>query len=179
MTSSIKGHIKFDRSSDHSPEVVFPVSVRLTKAGSPRVTVKLGKVLEGGFIYRFVNHATGEMYIGKSDKLNWRVYSHVSTANKVGKTSSEKTAQKLYAALKEHPENFTFEILKVEESPRQAEMAAIAHYQKKGVPLYNLNEGGGGPKGSKDDSKVSAEPMELSRPKIARSLAADFENLKN
>lgn len=174
--ASSPGSVNPLRTSEFSPERIYPVSTRYLKTGSPRVTLRLGKKLEGNYIYQFKNRVTGEIYIGETRRLNGRVSCHISTANRWGKPSAKKTAQRLYQALKKNPEHFIFGILKVEGSPRKMEVKAVAYYKiKKEQELYNLNRGGGGPKGKEiESSSVAASSYEPQKAPSNKTL--DQEN---
>ncbi len=171
MSSISGGMPNYNRTSQYSPEKLYEISTRIDKYGESRLSLRLGKTMKGNYIYQFKNHVTGEIYVGESRRLNGRVSSHLSTANRVGKSSAKKTAQRLYTELKAHPEWFTFGFLKVEESPREIEKKAIHHYgKKKSEPLYNLNGGGGGPATTAPSKKSTA---------VVKSLTQDFENMLN
>lgn len=176
-----------NRSSEFSPEYLFPISTRVTKNGTTRVHLRFKKKMVGNYVYQFRNTVTGELYIGESRRLNGRVSVHLSTANRSGQPSAKKTSQKLYAALKKNPENFEFGILEVQGSPRKLEARAIEFYKRVALRvLYNRNRGGGGPKGKIPPNSVSKIKISLTKikshgskikPSVVKSLSSQFAQL--
>lgn len=175
-----------NRTSEYSPEYLFPISTRIMKNGSTRVSLRFKKKMVGNFIYQFRNKVTGEIYVGETRRLNGRVSMHLSTANRSDQPSVKKTSQKLYAALKKNPENFEFGIIEVKGSPRKLEVLAIEYYKRVALKiLYNRNRGGGGPKGKLPPSSVSKISISVSKigpkskikPTVVKSLTSMFDQL--
>lgn len=104
--------------------------------------------LRGPGIYEWVNETTGEAYVGKSDDLIKRLTSHFHLVNKPDATGRKKNPkQRLYPDVNNPTSNFSIGVTPLNgDSPRQVEKIVIASLKEKGLTLYNLDNGGGGPK---------------------------------
>jgi GIY-YIG catalytic domain len=138
--------------SIYSPKDWFPVIKQQGRKGKPTIKADIPKnKTYQKVIYQWVNIKTGERYVGKTDNLNPRLnsYSYLFSTPTSSKLINNK--QRLYPDMTHSHEDFLLGVTKVEneDSPRKIEKEAIRHYKERGQKLYNLIEGGGGPKSRK------------------------------